>query len=86
MRVRSTAHAERQLVERGLSKDSVLEVLVTPGQVIQQEAGISVFQQRYAEGGKEYLIRVAARLEGSTWVVLTAYKTSKVQKYWRDNL
>jgi hypothetical protein len=45
-----------------------------------------VFQQRYAEGGKEYLIRVAARLEGSAWVVLTAYKTSKVQKYWRDNL
>ncbi|MEW6447264.1 MAG: DUF4258 domain-containing protein [Bacillota bacterium] len=86
MRVRFTAHAAKQLVERGLSKDAVLEILVAPGQVIQQETGISVFQRRYAEEGKEYLVRVAARLEGSGWVVLTAYKTSKVQKYWRDDL
>ncbi|NSW84645.1 MAG: DUF4258 domain-containing protein [Syntrophothermus sp.] len=86
MEVRFTAHAEKQLVVRRLSKDLVLEALFAPDQVIQQETGISIYQRRDTGDGKEYLVRVVVRLEGSTQVVLTAYRTSKIQKYWRDDL
>ncbi|MDH7577530.1 MAG: DUF4258 domain-containing protein [Bacillota bacterium] len=86
MEVRFTAHAEKQLVVRRLSKDLVLEALFALDQVIQQETGISIYQRRYTGDGKEYLVQVVVRLEGSTQVVLTAYRTSKIQKYWRDDL
>jgi len=63
----------------------VHDTVLSPGQVISQEDGILLFQSVYYEGNKKYLLRVAVKLQADTWLILTAYRTSKVQKYWRDD-
>jgi len=36
------------------------------------------------EADREYLLRVIFEKVGDSVVVVTAYKTSKVEKYWRQ--
>ena len=86
MKIKYTMHAEKQLKERNIFKEAVYETVLSPGQVILQEEGILLFQSVYYDGNKEYLLRVAVKLIADTWVILTAYRTSKVKKYWGDDL
>lgn len=86
MKICFTFHAERQMIERRISKEQVLEAVTNPSQIISQEQGISIFQILYREGEKDYLLRVVVKFQGNTMVILTAYRTSKIKKYWRENL
>jgi len=86
LKIYFTMHAEKQLKERNISKEAVLKTVLSPGQVIPQEEGILLFQSVYYEGNKKYLLRVAAKLQADTWLIITAYRTSKVQKYWGEDL
>ncbi|WP_338835541.1 DUF4258 domain-containing protein [Neomoorella thermoacetica] len=84
MKLRFTAHAEKQLIERKIVKKLVNETVCNPEQVIPQGQDVLIYQKIYKEMGKEYLLRVAIKLSGDTHVVLTAYKTSKIKKYGGD--
>ncbi|AOQ25302.1 hypothetical protein MTAT_20640 [Moorella thermoacetica] len=84
MKLRFTAHAEKQLIERKIVKKLVNETVCNPEQVIPQGQDVLIYQKIYKEVGKEYLLRVAIKLSGDTYVVLTAYKTSKIKKYGGD--
>jgi Domain of unknown function (DUF4258) len=76
-----TDHAVIELSRRGLEQrdiDAVLrnpEVDVRPGRV--------VLQSKYLEGGTEYLLRVFVDIDHTPAEVVTAYRTSKIAKYWR---
>lgn len=82
MEILFTSHARKQIAERRLSEEAVGELLQNPGQMYEEE-GVWLLQARYSEEGKEYLLRAVARRESDRWIVLTAYKTSKTEKYWR---
>ena len=86
MKICFTTHAEKQLNERNISKEAVHKTVLSPGQVIPQEEGILLFQSVYYEDNKKYLLRVAVKLQDDTWLIVTAYRTSKVQKYWGEHL
>jgi hypothetical protein len=72
-----TPYAEDRLLGRRLSR--------APGQLL-EEAGRRIAQSRYTDpaGGGEFLIRVIYEPVGEDKLVITAYQTSKVGKYWRD--
>lgn len=86
MNIIFTGHAEKQLGERGISKNAVVDVVRGPGQVIPQQEGIIMLQSVYYEHNKRYILRVAVKRENNGLLVLTAYRTSKIAKYWRGDL
>jgi len=46
-------------------------------------AGIRCFHSRVDIGGKQYLLRVMVNESVDPPVVVTAYRTNKIAKYWR---
>jgi hypothetical protein len=84
MDVRLSTHAEQQIVERNLDREQVIAIAKNPEQVIHGEDQLPVAQSRVVIEGKQYLIRVVYRDENELRLVVTAYRTSQVRKYWRE--
>jgi len=80
-----TDHAASELRRRGLSEDMVRLVLANPEQGEQIRPGRVVLQSRMVIPleGREYLIRVFVDVDCKPAEVVTAYRTSKISKYWR---
>lgn len=81
-RPRLTTHAREQVVRRGLDEQEVLSVAANPEQRFALREGREVRQSRRAEGPVTYLLRVI--VDGGDTIV-TAYRTSKIDKYWRQS-
>jgi hypothetical protein len=73
------------MVRRGIPIEKVREVMEEPEQRLPEEsrAGHWVYQSRLRfEDGRLYLLRVVVAEEHSPPVVVTVYRTSKIEKYW----
>ena len=81
-----TLHAAYEIERRGLTEEIVRGVLLNPEQREQLQPGRCVFQSRLDMGSppKAYLVRVIVDTERSRPEIVTAYRTSKISKYWRD--
>jgi hypothetical protein len=79
-----TDHATRELRRRGLDKQDVEDVLKNPGQRLEVRRGRVVLQSKTQEGGTEYLLRIFVDIDRNPAEIVTAYRTSKVSKYWRE--
>jgi hypothetical protein len=75
-------HAEEEMVGRGIDLVTVAAVLADPEQRLPVRSGRDVLQSRVAQDGKVYLIRVFVDIDREPAAVVTAYRTSKVAKYW----
>ena len=58
-------------------------VLVAPEQRHRVRPGREVLQSRVTFGDKTYLVRVFVDVDRKPAEVVTAYRTSKIAKYWR---
>lgn len=81
-------HARFEMERRGLSEEVVRAVLNAPDQIIEIRVGRVVMQSRLKMSvpPKTYLIRVFADIDRDPQEVVTAYRTSKVLKCWRQSL
>lgn len=79
-------HAQFEMERRGLSEQLVRSVLAAPEQEIPVRSGRVVLQARVEMGTppKEYLVRVFVDIDRDPAEVVTAYRTSKIAKYWRQ--
>ncbi len=76
-------HALQELQRRGLQQNMVESVLNNPQQIIAEKEGRKAYQSQVDfGGGKIYLIRVIVADNSDPAVVITAYRTSKITKYW----
>jgi len=82
--IRVSAHARLQAARRGIAERILLEVARAPEQVVALRAGREVRQARRDDAGtgRSYLIRVVVDTGGESDVVITVYRTSKIEKYW----
>ncbi|MCK9401064.1 MAG: DUF4258 domain-containing protein [Bacteroidales bacterium] len=79
-------HALDQMSERGLSEEIVLGVITNPGEIIHFE-NMKIYQSvRYNDEGEPYLIRAFVNFEKEPGLVVTAYKTSKIKKYYEGKI
>jgi len=78
-------HARWQASRRGLDEAVVLEIARTPEQVIPVRPGREIRQSRRTlpPHGKEYVIRVVVDTGPHRVTVVTVYRSSKIEKYWR---
>ena len=81
-----TEHARSGLRRRGLDEFVVVRVLTAPEQRFPFRDGRHVVQSRVTMAGKEYLVRVFVDVDRVPAEVVTAYRTSKLRKYWRADL
>lgn len=80
-----TDHARLEILRRGLSKEMVRAILLAPEQRVEVRPGRDVLQSKISSGqpGKAFLIRVFVDVDRRPAEVVTAYRTSKIEKYWR---
>lgn len=79
-----TPHARSEMARRGLSEGVVRSVLSSPEQRLPVRDGRDVLQSVVVLGepAKRYLVRVFVDIDRQPPAVVTAYQTSKVDKYW----
>jgi hypothetical protein len=82
--VRLTAHADEQIVARELDRELVIETARAPEQIVRSESKPPVAQSRISFKGQPALLRVAFRDEGNMRVIITAYPTSQIDRYWLE--
>lgn len=84
MQVFITDHAKFEAERRNIPEELIKSTIEEPEQQIPSKKGRVIFHQRYYDriGGKEMLLRVIGKEEAGEFVVITAYKTSKIEKYW----
>ncbi|MFN0146936.1 MAG: DUF4258 domain-containing protein [Dehalococcoidia bacterium] len=79
-----SSHAQEEMARRGISDRDVRRVLdepgtweaVRPGRVVLTALGID------AISGKDQVLRVFVDIDREPPVVVTAYRSSKIRKYW----
>ena len=78
-------HARLQMKRRQISEDQVRQVLTAPQQIIEKEGSRYIYQSKLFLPilGKERLFRVVVDTRHELVEVVTAYRTSKIAKYWR---
>ena len=66
---------------RGLEREIIEMVVLNPDKVSDDKNGIRIFQRFVNEQNKTYLYRVFVNIAKAPPLVVTAYKTSKTDKY-----
>lgn len=81
-----TDHALSEMARRQITEENVRTVLAKPGQMEMVREGRAVYQSRLEMGDplkKTYLLRVFVDIDPVLTFVVTVYRTSKIEKYWR---
>jgi hypothetical protein len=78
-------HAREEIERRQIPIDFLDSVLNEPEQIVEGRAGKSVYQSRIDFGdGTIFLLRVIVAHDVEPPLVVTAYRTSKIEKYWQE--
>lgn len=80
-----TQHARLEMERRRISEQIVRQVLDNPEQVVPEREGLAAYQSRVAtEDRGDMLVRVIVEERANPRRVVTVYRTSKIEKYWRQ--
>ena len=84
--IRISKHARVQMDERGITEEMVMDILNNPAQVIPEDPDKEIYQsiKHFSEEGRNFLVRVFVNIIKVPNLVITVYRTSKIEKYWRD--
>ena len=82
---RITDHARFEMGRRGITESELAYVLSAPEQAEMVRPGRAVLQSRteYGESPQIYLLRIFVDIDRQPAEVVTAYRTSRIEKYWR---
>lgn len=79
-----TPHALLGMQRRGLEATLLSQVLSAPEQREVVRPGRDLLQSRIDMDGKRYLLRVFVDVDKNPAEVVTVYRTSRIEKYWRN--
>ncbi|HEV3259246.1 MAG TPA: DUF4258 domain-containing protein [Gemmataceae bacterium] len=80
--IRISAHARFEMKRRRIKQADVMATIRHPGQVVPSIKGRQIYQSKIGRAGRS-LLRVVVKEDAHAYQVVTAYKTTKVTKYWR---
>jgi hypothetical protein len=83
--VRWSAHALQTLVDREIDREVADATLATPELAVSDESGRRILMRQYFDEPlqREMLLRVVIEDTASEIVVVTLYKTSRIETYLR---
>jgi hypothetical protein len=77
-----TDHALEQINLRGITVNDVMSALADPQEILLTEEKRIIVQNIIQEPtGRNYLLRIFIDIDRAPHVVVTAYRTSKIEKY-----
>ena len=80
-----TIHAKEEILKRGISLDIIEETLISPLLVNEEPNNRKSYQKVFKSSNeKKYLIRVIVEVKNKELMVITAYRTSKINKYIKE--
>lgn len=77
MLIRFTKHALERISARNIDKSEIFSTMNQPDNVKQDEFGVYIAQKKI----HDLLLRIFYFEEDETKIIITAYKTSKFEKY-----
>ena len=83
MRFRLSRHAEDECKRRRIPVSVLESVLANPDQIVPAYGGRNAYQSVVTFGAKEFLVRAIVDDKSEPGTVVTVYRTSKIDKYWR---
>ena len=79
-----TSHARDEAARRGIAIAVIESILQSPDQRFPVRTGRDVVQSRILFGRRVYLVRVFVDVDRDPPEVETAYRSSRIGKYWRN--
>lgn len=76
--------ALRKINLRKIPIEWVKETIITPDQIVAGYGDRKVWQRIYKVTDKDMLLRVICEKEKGKQVVITAYLTTQIKKYWEE--
>ncbi len=77
-------HVREEMERRSIPLNLLESVLENPQQVVSERGGKKAYQSKLDfGGGKIFLLRAIVDQAVDPPIVVTAYRTSKITKYWR---
>ena len=84
MRFQLTRHAEEEMTRRQIPRALLDQVLDQPQQIVPERSGRRAYQSQLDfGGGRMFLLRAIVDDRRDPAMVITVYRTNKMQKYWR---
>ena len=83
MRYRLSTHAQDEIERRKIPQALVESVLESPDQIVPERGILKAYQSRRDMSGKMFLVRVIVDDTVDPAVVVTVYRTTKIEKYWK---
>lgn len=83
-----TPHAMFEMKRRGLNEEIIDRIITNPEQRIDVRSGRVMLQSQVPmeRPKKMYLVRVFIDINRTPAEVVTVYRTSKISKYWKEEL
>jgi len=81
MKLIISAHAEKEIKRRNISKSLIHDAFGNPDEEVKGYGGRKVKQKIHKIKGKEKLLRVIYEVHKGKGVIVTAYLTSQIKKY-----
>ncbi len=84
MKFHLSKHLEQEAAQRGIPWAVVEAVLAAPEQTVSELGTVVCYQSRMTINAKPYLVRVMVEQGKEPPVAVTVYRTSKIEKYWKQ--
>lgn len=76
-------HAKEEAQRRNIAIELIESILQSPQQIISAYGERQIYQSKVEIGSKLYLVRVIIE-PADPLLVITVYRTSQIEKYWKD--
>lgn len=80
-----TGHSREEARRRQIPPEWIESTMTAPEQVIPGTNQRKVLQSRIVADSKTYLVRLIVEDWHQLPVIVTVYRTSKIEKYWRSH-
>ena len=85
MNFKISQHAKDEIQRRNIPLNLLLSVLNNPQQIVSEKNHRKAYQSKVEfEAGKTFLLRAIVADDNEPAVVVTAYRTHKINKYWKS--
>jgi len=81
VKIKFESHAENQIKERLLDKKQIEEALLNPDDLLDAKKSRKIAQKLFKIGRFKFLLRVIYVIENPDFVVISAYRTTRIEKY-----
>lgn len=76
--------AEKKSKRREIKREWIDDAITNPVQVVEGYGNRKVAHKKLQLGNKNYLLRVVYEETEEVYIVVTAYLTSQIDRYWKE--